>query len=610
MIYNIPEWPADSDVNHTATTWVLARDKDFENIEDELDESEDALLVWEIDKIIPTGDIWFIKALRKLEDDDGKDLNNTKWIGPKPVFNEESNTNEYLAPKFYVDTPYITDIIYVDGESLEIKITPFKSNVGYANTILVVEDNKDNVLLAKYYNVVETENSLLIENSELDFTDLDDVKIYVVHNAGRSTTSAPVIEVFNLKNAHFKIKGNTKEIDPTYNNKLKVISTTLNNVSAKKAMLENRSGVIIEELVVENNEIFIKNNLEFKKEYILRVTVEFTKADGNTDTTEKVIVITTRDNDEIVNKRDNVTYEDNFAMVSSTEYDSDVYNYDLDKSFNTEEFFTYSIPVPDTKNDDISLFGLDKDDYLISKHIESIIDLDKEFTIRLLTKTKGLINTIDDDNIVILTPFVFDPYADTIILEDSITTDFISKAPFVNKIAQQPTGIFIAGIDKDDKTLLKIKEYDVNNKTLKDSYTYKLDAECEDVAVCESGMNNVLLIPYCTTDDVIRTCIFSPIENYVNKSVTIPTELRGKNLLVNKLYNGNVIIFKHNETDDGFNYGVFDNKTETIEITEVDIGSDTKTITNLISLKNGNILSIVKNENNDGTAIAEFWLYN
>jgi len=471
MIYNIPEWPADSNVNHTVTTWVLARDENFANIEDRLDESGVQLLVWEIDKIIPTGEVWYIKALRKLEDEDGNDLNNTKWIGPKPVFSEESSVNEYLAPKFYIDTPYITDVIYKDGESLEIKVTPYKTNVGYVNTVLTIENAFGDVLLTKFYDLNDTENSLLIETAELDFTDLNDVKITIAHNGTQSTMSSPVTEIINLKNAHFNITGNSKDLDPTYINKLKVVSTTFNGATATAAVLKNRLGEVVETINILNNELLLKNNLEFNKEYLLEVTVQYAKADGSLDTTTKVVIITTRDSDEIVTMSDNVTYNDNFVMTSSTEYGTNIYNYDLDKSFNTEEFFTYSIPVPDNNSNNISLFGLDKELMMLSKHVDNIITLNKEFSIRLLTKTKGIITTLDSNNIVIVTPFTFDPYTDNITLQTAITTGFVSTTAFVNKIVQQSTGVFIAGIDKDDKTLLKVKEYDLTARTLTDKYT-------------------------------------------------------------------------------------------------------------------------------------------
>jgi len=104
MIYNIPAWPADSNVKHTATTWILARDIDFKNIEEEVNNSTTDLIAWEVDKLIPTGEIWYVKALRKLEDENG---------------------NDFLAPKFHISTPYIKDIVYNADNYIKIILNKF-----------------------------------------------------------------------------------------------------------------------------------------------------------------------------------------------------------------------------------------------------------------------------------------------------------------------------------------------------------------------------------------------------------------------------------------------------------------------------------------------------
>ena len=609
MIYNIPEWPKESNVNHTATTWVLARDEEFNNIEEELDESTDDLLVWEIDKIIPTGEIWYIKALRKLEDDEGNDLHNTKWIGPKPVFSEESSVSEYLAPKFFIDTPYITDVVYTEGEELRVDITPYKTNVGYINTVISVEDIEGNVLITKFIDVDETNNTLVIKADELDIPSLGDIRITVLHNGTQSTTSAPIVEILNLKNAYFKIKGNTKELDPTYTNKLEVVSTTFIGVSIMSAVAKTRDGIVIMHPVVNGNTITLGNNLDFNAEYLLEVTVQYTNTQGGLETTKKVIIITTGDTDEVRYDIEGVKYDNELTMISTTEYNNDVYSFDLGRNFNTEELFTYSIPAPDANTGKVSLYGLDKINYRLSKHIENVLPNENDFTFRLLTKTKGIVQTLDDDGVVILTPFTFNPYKDSITTSSSINTGLKATAAFVNKIAQLPTGIFIAGIDKDDNTKLAIKAYNLNSNALSDVYTYTLPGGCDDISISELGKDKVLLIPNSTDENVYRTYIYSTIENYINASVVVPGEFRGLNLLVNRLYNGNVVMFKHKATTESFNFCVYDRKTESTTVTEVDTAPDTKFISNLISLKNGDILTIAKNTENADADKAEFWIF-
>jgi len=608
LIYNIPGWPEDSDIKHVATTWILARDEDSQNIEEEILESNEALLVWEIDKIIPTGEIWYIKALRKLEDSDGNDLGNTKWIGPKPVFNEGSNVNNYLAPKFYIDTPYITDIIHTDGVKLDISITPCKTNIGYINTILNIENKEGESLFTKFYDITLTDNILTIDAEELDLDSLRDIRITIMHNGTQSTTSAPVTEIVNLRHAYFRVIGNTKGLDSTYNNTLKVESTTFIGVNTTFAVIKNRNGITIDTCDVINNEITIANNLDTNSEYLLELTITYTTSDGGVETTTKTIIITTRDTDEILITDINRTYRNIFSKVSETLYNQAVYSFDLTKSFSTEEFYTYSIPVPDASNDKISFYGLDKVNILLSKHIEDVIDItDTNVTIKLLTKTKGLLQHMDTNGMLIITPFVFDAYTDEVILSSSINTGMLSTGGFINKVAQQASTVFICGIDKDNTNNILIKEYDVFTESLTDRLVSELPGTCNDVTISKIAGGKVLIIP--NSEDAFRFIIYNPIENSIKDSIVIPTDFRNKQVFINTLLNGNVIVFKYNDNINGFDYYVYNTRAESVLLTEVDIGSDDKTITNIIALKNGDILTVVKNTEDNNVDKAEFWLY-
>jgi len=606
MIYNIPKWPEDSEVNHTKTTWVLARDEKFENIEEELDESEEALLTWEVDKLIPTGEIWYIKALRKLEDEDGNDLNNTNWIGPKPVFNEESNVNEYLAPKFYIDTPYVADVVYKDNEELSFTLTPVKTNVGYVSTILTIENSLGETLLTKYVDLRETNNIIAVTNDDIDLSELDDIRITIIHTGTQSTISAPVTEVLNLKNAYFKVVGNTKDLDPTYVNTLRLVSTTYIGVTAKAAKIINRSGSIISYCEIKDNVIFIDNSLDFDKEYILDLDVEYTKSSGEKEISKKLIILTTRDTDEIVAYNPNRTYEETFEKVSNTIYNEETYSFDLNRSFNTEEMFTYSTPIPDINTGKVSLYGLDKKNILISKHIENVLENDSEFTFKLLTKTKGLVQTKNDDGYLVLTPFTFDPYTDKFTMGDEMVTELLSDSATMNKVAQISSGIYVIGINKDDDKLLDVFKYDINDSSLTKQTSSTLTESCTDVTIAGLGTNRVLVLQ--KGDGAYRTMLYSALENYCNISVVLPTEFRNKNLLVSPLVNGNAVIFKNDVSADGFNCFVYDDKAEVTRTIKVDTGSDDKTVTNIVTLKNGDVLSIVKNEETEETQ-AEFWMF-
>jgi len=606
MIYNIPKWPDDSDLKHTATTWVLARDKDFENVEEEVDESEDYLIAWEVDKIIPTGDVWFIKALRKLEDSDGNDVGNDKWIGPKPVISHMSNLNDYLAPRFYISTPYISDIEYKDSDYLKIKLNPYKTNVGYKSTLLNIEDVMGEVLFTKFYNMDDDENEIKISNDELDFSELDDIQISIIHCGTRSTTSRPVVEVINLRNSYFKLVGNTKNLDPTYNNIISLKSTTDNDISIKKAVLKNRAGDEIEDCVISDNDVTISKGLDFNKEFLLYLTVDYIDGDGNTQTTYPIYVLTTRDDDEVMFTNSYREYVKDFSKVKDIPADDAKVKYDVSINFNTEELFTYSTPIPDKDTNKISLFGLDKNEYAFSKHLENVIDKDSDFFIRLITKTKGIIQTSDNGEVVI-TPFTFDPYVDGFVLKDDIKPGLKSDANFINRLSQQPNGVFIMGINKDDDKKLLVKELNMDDLSISDKLEFDLPDSCTDVAI--SALDDVLVLIAPKGENVDRFFIYSATDNYINSSVNIPDDFVNKNLLMNRLYNGDVIMFKHNDSDNALDYAIYYSKDNSTEVISTDTGSDTKAVTNLIALKNGNVLTLVYNDENDDDDEIEFWLF-
>ena len=140
MLMTIPEWPKNNTLTHVSTTWVLSKDLEGTIIEDTVIEDTVNLNAWNVDKVIPTQEVWYVKALRHLKDENGNYINNTKWIGPKPIINDNSNVKDYLAPDFYVETPYIKTLAYVPSTGITFELIPFESNVGYKNTAITITD--------------------------------------------------------------------------------------------------------------------------------------------------------------------------------------------------------------------------------------------------------------------------------------------------------------------------------------------------------------------------------------------------------------------------------------------------------------------------------------
>jgi len=602
MIYNIPAWPADSNVKHTATTWILARDIDFKNIEEEVNNSTTDLIAWEVDKLIPTGEIWYVKALRKLEDENGNDLNNTNWIGPKPVFSEESNGNDFLAPKFHISTPYIKDIVYNADNYIKIILAPYKTNVSYLNTLLTLTDKNNNLLLSKVFNLVETNNVIEITNSDIDISQIDILKIDLVHRASQSTLSPVTSEIINLKQVFFKIEGDTVDIDPIYKNDVKAVSTTYNNVTILDGSVYSLKDELITSCTVNGNVATIPEVLEFKKEYKLKLNIQYIDDDGKIKTTLKYVTITTKDNDEVSIISSNRVYDGSFAIANK--YDKDdglVLN--IDRGFNVEEFFNYIFILPNTSNK-LGMFGLDVDSFVINEFKNLNIDMTKNYSIRLITKTIGYIQTLNSSNNIVLTKFTYDPYKDIISLHSPLTASLKSTNGKHMSLVTIPSGTFVVGTTGNN---IKVYELNISNNALTEKINFSLDSSISDAIAVELDIDKILIIPKGSSED--RFHVFTPTTNYIASSTVIPTDFRNKNLLLSRLGDGRVIIFKDKESGNNkLDYAIYNFKDESSIVSNVNTNGANKQISNIIRLRNDDILTLVKNVDGNKTYI-EYWLY-
>ena len=606
MIYNIPKWPKSSDLKHYATTWILAKDINFENVEEKVEKSETYLLAWEVKKLIPTGEVWYIKALRHLEDEDGNDINNKKWIGPKPVFNDASTTNEYLAPKFHISEPYIADIRFTPGEKIELIINNIKTNVKYNNTQVYLEDLVHGESILKAVNLEESKYKVEFTKDEIDFSKLSLIKFIVTHTASRSVISNPVVEVVDLKKAFYTIISNTKNLDPVRTNYVKIKPTNYGGVTVIEADLMDKSGAVLRKLDVKDNSIVIPKILSFNSSYILNYVVAYTDENGKKTNIKDSCNVTTRDVEEIKRYDASRVYTNILTLKNSLSSKSPYLKFkNKDINFNTEEFFTYLIPLVNKKTNKLAFFGYDDDKGILSLHKDTTVNLKSDFSIRLLNKTTGLLQVLGDKNEVVLKVFTYDQYEDEITIIKTINTGLVATTAAIKKFVELQSGLFVVGLDKDDKSKVLVKELDMDTYKLTTVSNFKYTHTITDVSPVEFGSERILIMPADAKE--FRILEFSNTDKIIVPTIALPDGFRNIGLLPQSLYNNNITCFKLNATDKEMDFFTIDYLTsDTKTISRKD--NDTKKISNLYFLKDGDCLTTINNKEND-SEYTEFWIF-
>ena len=611
MIFNIPKWPDDSNVTHYATTWKLCKDTDCVTVEEEVDKSSDFLLAWENDVIIPTGEIWYIKALRHLKDEDGNDINNTNWIGPKPVFNEESNVNDYLAPKFKIDTPYIDDLVYVPGESLKITLTPYNGNVGYEKTVIAIVNSKNEYILTKFFDIRKSENSITITTDDLDFNNENKITIIIAHTGLHSVISPVYKETLSLKKVYFNIVGNTIKLDPSTPNKLTIKSTSNIGVTLTSAKVFTMGDVFIEDCTVSNNSLILPTDLEYKESYKIKLLLTYINSAGNTDTIDYTVVVSTMGmiEEQVINE--NITYSYIISKFAEVDKDGpyDLINTDL--AFNTEEFSTNLIPLVEKDSNYLSFYILDKVEKIYAKAFDTNITINSDFTIRLLNSNIGFIQKVDIDNKkVILDLFYYDSIRDTISVQKTfeIVTPHIHPGD-LNVVSEVADDYYVTVLNKDDDKQIDVYELvfyiDTTNNVfvtelnLKQSLTMVESATS--VSSTNLGVDKILIVPNSSNE--IKTYVYSINDNTIVSSLVIPSDFRNKDLYLTTLRNGDIKATKRKDADKPLDYFYLDISKNTFKVKKL-LYNGGSSISNITTLRNGYLLNGIILDNTK-----EIWVF-
>ena len=646
-MFTINKWPSDSDISHYATTWILAEkiskdsnknlliDNNIVTITDDdklkvgsdiIEEGDTGKMnkygikafavkstkfvnAWEVGFDIPVSTIWFVSALRHLKDQDDNDISNDKWVGPTPSISDKSFKNEFFATKLYMQEPYISKFNYTPGDKIEIDLPKPKSNVFYLGTVLEILDENKDIILTKIYNIEKSEYKITITNDDIDLDKYNLLTFKLMHIGNHSTLSSAYKESFLLKEVFFNIVGRKKDLEPIDTNELVVKKTTTTAVEVNSAVL--LSGDKKETLgtceVIDKEIIRIpKNILNFKSHYVVKLELKIIYDNGETKTLEYFVPITTRDyKKEKISIIDDYYYENKFEEIKEYNYEEAPYRLSVDHLFNTEEFFTYLIPLPNKKEEDTSLFIFGREEQSLTAFKSGFLDMYQDTTLRLLTRDIGYIQTINENKLV-LKSYDYDSYTDKATIKNTINTNLVNKFNYLRKVIEINGGYYVAGVNADNNKVIDVYKYSPVTNDFAQVASRTFDFEIEDISFVEQGYLQGLI--YCKGKDVVRFYAFTATTNDIIDSIVLPTAFRNTELYLEQLLNGNIIGFKYNTSNKPLDYFVIDIKSNELTSYENSSYKGNGKLVNFTKLKNGNIITTLV-ETDDDKKIIKNYIY-
>jgi len=587
MLLTIPKWPSTGGLNHYATTWKLTRDLQGKQVELLLTEDTVNLLALENTTVIPTGAVWYISALRHLKDAAGNIVNNSKWIGPKPIINDNSNVNDYLAPEFTISKPYIKSLNYNPGTGLEFTLIPVDGNVGYKNTLVTITDSGKNTLINKVVDLT-TSQSFNISNNEVNFALHNTIQITIINIGNHSTISAPYVETINLKDVYYRVIGNTTNLDPRTLNTLVFENKTSVPVTIVSADILNLNGDLIDNCTVVNSNVTLPLNLEFGESYNMYTTLSYRNSSNKIVTFNESVYVTIRNNDEEILVDSNFKYKNEIIKVKEFVLSSQDNKIDTAHLFNSEEFFTNLTPVPSTSGD-IDLFIFDKETNLFNTAKSAFYNINTNFSIRLFTKTNGVIQ-IQNGSSLELRFFKYDSYKDTMSLIHTVALPIVGYSPEVNKICYVGGKFYLTGVSSSNKKNILIYEVNISTGGTTLIHTESTTVSMSDLAVAPYKTDSLIITPVNGS----RLKVFNVSTKSFKDSIAIPSNFISKHQFSTMLNNGNIFNIRINEISGVLDFFIIDIYNNIIITKSVPYNSG-GSIRNMIKLKNGSILLTIAN---------------
>jgi len=638
-MFTINRWPDDSNVDHFATTWILAeklsKDKNKNLIIDNkivtitdnnkikigntiltednmanfgikayVIKSKKYLNAWDTGFDVPVSAIWYVAALRHLKDEDGDEIDNDRWVGPTPTISEKSFKNEFFASKLYIQPPYIKEFNYTPGDKLELVLPKPKSNVFYLGTILEIRDENKKVILTKIYNIEKTNNVITITNDDVELDNYNILHFKLMHVGNHSTLSSPYEETFMLKKVFFNINGRRKDLEPLDVNEIVLVKTSPTSVTIEKAELlsGDKKEVITPCEVVDKEIVRIPNNvMNFNSSYVVRLKLKIVYQNDKEEVIDYYVPITTRSfKQEKTNIIEDYFYKNTLEEVRKYVYEDSVYRLSKDKLFNTEEFFTYLIPLPNKKEKDTSLFIFGRDEHSFSAFKTGFLKDYENITIRLLTKDIGYIQTTNNGKLE-LKSFDYNSYNDACVIKHNLTFNLVNKFNYLRKVTELNNAYYVAGVSANDNKTIEVYKYNpISNTTVKVA-SRTIDFKIEDISFVEQGYSNGLI--YCKGKDVIRFYLYVSTTNDIVDSLPIPSAFKNSELYLEQLLNGDIIGIKYNNDNKPLDYFIIDVKENKIKIYENNSYKGNGKFIHFAKLKNGDIVATLLEEGNKKNTI-------
>jgi len=241
-LFRIPKWDEkDTGLKHYATTWQIAKDKDFQKIVIESKEDTKNITAWKVNIEVPAGSVYWIRAKRHLKDSDGNVVAYDKWIGPDSFMDENTSQNEILVSSTYIEEPFIISHT-IDKDGLTIELEEPKGNVPNIRTNWVIEDEEGNEI----FSSIEDKNNitkLQVSNDVYNFTAAEYVVVKINHVGDLGTQSPTITEYLSYSNELYKVK-NIVDMDPNIKNTIVIESNNENGVEVLSAIIEEMDGTV------------------------------------------------------------------------------------------------------------------------------------------------------------------------------------------------------------------------------------------------------------------------------------------------------------------------------------------------------------------------------
>lgn len=551
ILAKLSEWDSKTGLQHTETSWQVARDQEFINIIADEHKSKMVILYYSTVEV-PKDATYYLRAKRHFSDG-----SESGWCDPIEINNiEESYGNMLLGKDPTITQPYVyvtEDDIISAKETLTIKTSTFQSNTDtHDATHWLVYDDKDNLL---YTSMFDKENltSITIDNM-LSFKQQEKLKFVAIHRGTTGVESKPGKKIIRLADDYgFRVYTNLYNVPV-----LETLNIIFEATSKDKVLRINRielanydSNETIYTLVKSNSNtwtipyFYLKANAKYK----LKV---YTNNAYNTELDIKYLTVSVTDIKKVVVKDDKYEYKQEVLSLQTTVSDLNV----IPDGIYTEAMFNNLILVPEAATKKMKLFKHIKNDntYILqftNTYADGILlphgDSYENMLIKVINNNRILIDMLNENGKPTFYVYSYNIANETFTLVNTLTRDdetyplgmsFALAQISVEKIIYNPFGTN------------KLLEYNMVTNTLTKLPDIPL-AGIEKAVIIRCRNNRIFIGNGASYDAVLFN--YERLD-YESGYVFGPSSFLGKHIRTIPLINGGTLVVKYdleNIQDDG-----------------------------------------------------------